>query len=159
GMSEMTGQPGVILTSAGPGFLAALTAVATVRAMELPLIFLSGASPIKNSGYGNFQELDQATISRTFCKASLKAETVESIPTILSKAWRLTQETIPGPVHVVLPADILLASGDPVPTVAAVYDRRPFQPSAHLQSIARHLMESHRPTLLVRPSASRGHAA
>src|ERR1043166_8131073 len=48
GMSELTGQPGVLLTSAGPGFLAALTAVATVRAMELPLMFMSGTSPVRN---------------------------------------------------------------------------------------------------------------
>src|SRR6185436_19339458 len=48
GGSELTSQPGVMLTSAGPAFLAALTGVATVKAMELPLLFLSGASPIRN---------------------------------------------------------------------------------------------------------------
>src|SRR5215471_8902131 len=65
GTSELSGQPGVLLTSAGPAFLAALTGVATVRAMELPLIFLSGASPMRNSGFGNFQELDQTTTCRS----------------------------------------------------------------------------------------------
>src|SRR5579884_48016 len=161
GMAEMTGHPGVLLTSAGPAFLAALTGVAVIRAMELPLIFLSGASPIHDSGYGNFQELDQATTCRSVCKASFSATNVEAIPTVLSEAWQLTLQGIPGPVHVGLPADVLLATGArvPVPNVAAVYDRRHFQASAELRGLVSILLESSRPMLIARPHAARGRAA
>src|SRR5437764_9780355 len=37
--------PGVALVSAGPGFLAALQGIGVARSMELPLLFLSGATP------------------------------------------------------------------------------------------------------------------
>jgi acetolactate synthase-1/2/3 large subunit len=140
--------------------------VATVRAMELPLIFLSGASPVRNDGYGNFQELDQASTCRSVCKASFNAATVESIPSIFGEAWALSQAGIPGPVHISLPADVLLASAEHVATVEAAvnssslrHDRRIFQPSnilGELQSIVDHLLESVRPMVIVRPAASRG---
>src|SRR5580704_12707271 len=58
GVAALSSQPGVFLTSAGPAFLAAFTGVATVRAMEFPILFLSGDSAIRNAGFGNFQELN-----------------------------------------------------------------------------------------------------
>jgi acetolactate synthase-1/2/3 large subunit len=162
GMSELTGQPGVLLTSAGPAFLAALTGVGTVRAMELPLIFLSGASPVNNSGYGNFQELDQATTCRSVCKASLNAASVESIPGILKQAWDIAQEEIPGPVHVSLPADVLLSSVDFIPAVAAIDSGRMFRlekAPGEIEVMAMYLLEAERPMVIVRPSAYRGQLA
>src|SRR5262245_64661246 len=90
GAAELTSQPGIILTSAGPAFLAALTGVGAVRAMELPLLFLSGSSPIQNSGFGNFQELDQSFVaSRAICKGSLAVSSVEVISQVLRDAWQL----------------------------------------------------------------------
>jgi acetolactate synthase-1/2/3 large subunit len=158
GMSELSGQPGVLLTSAGPAFLAALTGVATVRAMELPLIFLSGASPVKNTGFGNFQELDQATTCRSVCKASLNAASVEAIPGILKQAWDLAQKEIPGPVHVSLPADVLLAAVHFIPAVPEVGFRLENVPG-EIQAMAMHLLEAERPMVIVRPSAYRGRLA
>ena len=63
--AELTGQPGVALTSAGPGFLAGLTGVAVARSMELPLLYLSGAAPLALRNMGAFQDLDQKRIGMT----------------------------------------------------------------------------------------------
>lgn len=158
GTSELTGQPGVLLTSAGPAFLAALTGVATVRSMELPLIFLSGASPVRNSGYGNFQELDQADICRGVCKASLNAATVELIPSIFVQAWELALSDTPGPVHISLPADVLAMKGDLSDELAGPGDRSnsSLNVPEELSTIAGYLLDSERPMVICRPSASRG---
>jgi thiamine pyrophosphate-dependent acetolactate synthase large subunit-like protein len=59
----MVERPGVALVSAGPGFLAGLTGVAVAASMELPLLYLSGASPISQRGIGAFQDLDQKRIA------------------------------------------------------------------------------------------------
>jgi thiamine pyrophosphate-dependent acetolactate synthase large subunit-like protein len=159
GMSELSGRPGVILTSAGPGFLAALTGVAAVRAMELPLVFLSGDSPVRNSGCGNFQVLDQQAVCSDFCKVSLRADNVDSIPKLLHEAFARSQEGIPGPVHVSLPADLLAAASEG--TGASFADSRPAERGREvleLHTIVEHLLASERPMVVARPSAARGRA-
>src|SRR5262245_15981990 len=157
GAAELTSRPGVILTSAGPAFLAALTGVGAARAMELPLLFLSGSSPIQNSGFGNFQELDQSFVaSRAICKRSLAASSVETIPQVIRDAWYLALDGIPGPVHVSLPADVLLGKGNVVAqpstprTITVTHDARV------LDEIAALLVAAERPLIIVRPSAARG---
>src|SRR5262245_64098585 len=67
--AELSDRPGVLLVTAGPGFLAATTGVAIAKSMELPLLFLSGASATANAGAGGFQDLDQVTVARVICKA------------------------------------------------------------------------------------------
>ena len=158
GRSEITGQPGVLMTSAGPAFLAALTGVATVRAMELPLVFLSGDSPIRNAGFGTFQELNQQAVCREVCKASFKPATVDAIPGALNDAWLLSQAGIPGPVHVSLPADVLLASAETPAHPLRHSAEEIHAPSELLQSMAHLLMNARRPLVMARPAAARGRA-
>jgi acetolactate synthase-1/2/3 large subunit len=166
GFAELSDRPGVMLTSAGPAFLAALTGVATVRAMELPLVFLSGASPLKNSGFGNFQELDQAVTCSQVCKASMTTRSVDSIAGLLNEAWHLAQAGIPGPVHVSLPADILLANApdnakDPPAAAINAMPRRDLQRLHEqdlLEPVVHRLKQAQRPLVIARPAAARGRA-
>ncbi len=159
GYTEMSGKPGVILTSAGPAFLAALTGVATVRTMELPLLFLSGTNPIADSGFGTFQELDQRLTCSEVCKASFLATSVESIAVHLNQAWELAQSGIPGPVHIALPADVMLRSSDAPAISPAQYRPSPSgDVRPDLDAIAVHLHQSQRPVVIGRPAAARGRA-
>ncbi|MBA2454320.1 MAG: thiamine pyrophosphate-binding protein, partial [Chloroflexia bacterium] len=100
GWTEVTGIPGVLLVSAGPGHLAALTGVGVARSMELPMLYLSGASPVAERGLGAFQDLDQRQAARAVCKDALDVASVEAIRPTLARAWRLALSGIPGPVHV-----------------------------------------------------------
>ena len=156
GAAELTSRPGVILTSAGPAFLAALTGVGAVRAMELPLLFLSGSSPIQNSGFGNFQELDQSFVaSRTICKGSLPVSSVESIPQVIRDAWHLAMDGIPGPVHISLPADVLLRKASVTSQPLTPHAPAVTHDNRALDEIAALLVAAERPLIIVRPSAAR----
>ncbi len=158
--AELGGRPGVLLVSAGPGYLAALTGVATARSLELPLLFLSGACATTDAGAGGFQDLDQCGISRALCKAVMEASSVEQIHTTLVRAWRLAQDGVPGPVHVSLPADVLVAvsreetRGESQPPVARDI---PTDESV-LDAMAQRLRQAQRPLIIARPSAGRGAA-
>ncbi len=158
GASELTGEPGVLLTSAGPAFLAALTGVATAKTMELPLLFLSGASPLRNAGFGNFQELDQSALTAGVCKRSFLVSTVESIPAILGQAWRLASSGIPGPVHVALPADVLMAAAAGPFQSAPPPESTESADVSGLEQVASLLAAAERPMIVLRPSAARGRA-
>jgi acetolactate synthase-1/2/3 large subunit len=154
--AEMTGRPGVVLTSAGPAFLAALTGLATVASMEYPILFLSGDSPVRNDGFGNFQELDQSAICNEICRGSFRPVSVEGISGAIREAWSLARAGIPRPTHVSLPADILLAS-----STAESIPESPVPPEAppraeQLEACAERLRRARRPMVVLRPFAARG---
>lgn len=160
GWTEVTGIPGVLLVSAGPGHLAALTGVAVARSMELPMLYLSGASPVAERGLGAFQDLDQRQAARAVCKDALDVTSIDAIRPTLARAWRLAVSGIPGPVHVTLPADILTAS-------TATQQRIQIEPPAEditthqrstLTRMATALAEAERPLVIARPCAARGAA-
>src|SRR5690242_15639471 len=54
--AEIRNQPGVLLVSAGPAFVTALAGVVAAKSLEVPLLFLSGASPTSERGAGGFQD-------------------------------------------------------------------------------------------------------
>ena len=153
--AEVTGGVGVALVSAGPGFLASLTGVAVARSMELPLLLLSGAAPAAGQGHGAFQDLDQASAARVACKDSLDARAIGGIAATLSAAWKLAQEGVPGPVHVSLPADALLARTSAVAAQPMTQSAAAEAPTG-LREIAARLSRAERPAIIVRPSAARG---
>jgi acetolactate synthase-1/2/3 large subunit len=157
--------PGVVLVTAGPGYLAALPGIATASNMEVPLLLLSGATATSDAGAGGFQDMDQAAIGRAICKAAMSVSSVESIRAVVTEAWRLAQSSVPGPVLVCLPADLLLAecSGEP----AADYTTRAVASSALdkivedeliLNAMASRLKQAARPLVVARPAAARGAA-
>jgi acetolactate synthase-1/2/3 large subunit len=160
--AAMRDAPGVALVSAAPAFLAALPGVATCRHMELPLLFLSGAGRTAEVGMGGFQDFDYASVARTVCKASLKVTDAAEVRRVLIRAWQLAQSPVPGPVHVSLPVDALLAATNDE-TGPGVGDE-PASPrltaadEAALVDIAARLSTAARPVIVARPSAARGPA-
>src|SRR5262249_52427993 len=56
GFARMTGKPGVVFTTAGPGALNALTGVACAQAGQSSVMLVSGQNPTAFSGMGALQE-------------------------------------------------------------------------------------------------------
>jgi acetolactate synthase-1/2/3 large subunit len=161
GYAEISGTPGVVLTSAGPAFLASLQGIGIANSMELPLLFLSGASPLRQRGMGAFQDLDQITIASSVCKASSEIESVERAAPTIAHAFRLAAAGIPGVVHVAMPADVLtgtsarpLPAGDATPPLRLSVEQR-----TTLGQMAQRLATAQRPAIIARPAAARGQAA
>lgn len=150
----------VALTSAGPGFLAAMQGAAGAAAMEAPVLFLSGASPVAQRGRGAFQEVDQATIAGAVCRKSLEIGRPEVARRVTIEAARLAMAGVSGPVHVAMPNDVLGGpiAGDEAPVP---HDVRPMlRPDLRvgLMTIANRLSKARRPAIVARPSAARGAA-
>jgi thiamine pyrophosphate-dependent acetolactate synthase large subunit-like protein len=158
--AELSDRPGVLLVTAGPGFLAATIGVATAKSMELPLLFLSGASATSDAGAGGFQDLDQGGVARVTCKATMQVSSIEVIRTTLTNAWQLAQSSIPGPVHVSLPSDVLSAVSPEMPRVQKQSPAAEFaiRDESTLKAMAERLMQAKRPLIIARQSAGRGAA-
>ena len=164
GWSEVTGDIGVALVAGGPGFLASLTGTAVTATMELPVLLLSGGPPSTGDRPGAFQYLDQATIASKVCKGTHKLMRLETIEEDLARAADEAQSGIPGPVHVMIPADVAAQGANRIGSVIATLSR--VQTAAPLASneerllakIADGLASARRPVVIVRPSAARGSA-
>lgn len=100
---RLTGQPGVALVTAGPGFANTLTGLYVATISESPLVLLSGCAPMGQHAKGAFQAMAQAEIASHVSKASWTAESPAGLPNDIRKALDIATSGRPGPVHIALP--------------------------------------------------------
>jgi acetolactate synthase-1/2/3 large subunit len=110
--AQLTDGIGVALVTAGPGLASAMGPMFTSMMSESPVLLLSGDSPIAQDGAGAFQELDQTAISAPLTKASKRPLTADSLGNDLAEVINLACSGRPGPVHLALPVDLLMATAE-----------------------------------------------
>lgn len=107
---RLTGKPGVVLVTAGPGATNSLTGVAQAYMAASPMVHISGAVP-SNASFESFHGVDRPDfLVRMFAevtKWSVAVERAEDIPDVLSRAFAIATSGRPGPVHVEIPQDII----------------------------------------------------
>ena len=86
--AQLTGQVGVALVTAAPGFANALGPLYSARASESPVLLLSGAAPIAQDGMGAFQELAQAEMAVPVTKLSFRAASGATLASDTKSALR-----------------------------------------------------------------------
>ncbi|WP_274425265.1 thiamine pyrophosphate-binding protein [Chelativorans sp. YIM 93263] len=107
--AQLTGEIGVALVTAAPGFANALSPLYSARAAESPVLLLSGDSPVEQDGNGAFQELQQNAVAAPLVKASLRPLKARDLAPMTAQAIRLSRSGRKGPVHMALPFDALNA--------------------------------------------------
>ena len=158
--AQATGELGVALIPAAPGFANALGAVYCARQSESPVLILSGDSPVGRDGDGAFQELDQAAIVAPLVKETLRPRRAGDVGSMVARLARAAVSGRPGPVLMALPFDVLNASAKPsdLPAAEAFFPHGlPAAPEA-LDAIAAGLAAASRPLVITGPAlnATRG---
>ncbi len=106
-VSRLSGTPGVVAVTAGPGVTNTITAVKNASLAQSPLIVLGGAAATILKGRGSLQDINQKSVMKSVCKWCITINRVRDIVPILEEAFRRSQEGVPGPVFVECPIDIL----------------------------------------------------
>lgn len=106
----LTGLPGVCLVVGGPGVLHAIPGIGNASANHLPLLLIAGSSETHQTNKGAFQELDQVSYLAPHTKLSGRPSSLETLPSLLEKAYRTAYFGRPGPTYVDLPADFIQGS-------------------------------------------------
>ena len=155
--AQITGEIGVALVTAGPGFGNALSALFSARHSESPVLLLSGDSPVSADGNGAFQELAQLDVARPLVKTSRRPVRVEQLGHDTAAAIACARSGRPGPVHVALPFDVLnAAAGDSCRAGTAVLDRRPRALAGPIAAdIVGRIARAKRPVVLTGPCMNR----
>jgi acetolactate synthase-like protein len=106
-VARLTGRPGVVAVTAGPGLTNSLTALKNAQMAQSPLVLIGGAAPTALQGRGALQDIDQMAVIRPHVKWAGKVRRVKNLIPVLETAFRIAQEGIPGPVFVETPIDLL----------------------------------------------------
>lgn len=159
--AQLTGEVGVALVTAAPGFANAVGALYTAGLNESPVLLLSGDSPVTQDGQGAFQELDQVSVSAPLTKMSLRATRIATIDQDCARALRVARSGRPGPVHLALPFDTLSNARDnPLSTATTVDVAAPMQPSPEaVAQIATAIASAERPLVIAGPLLNQTRAA
>ena len=106
-VSRLTGIPGVVTVTAGPGLTNTITAVRNACLAQSPLVLLGGAAATVLKGRGALQDIDQMALMKPNVKWAAGITKVREIVPTLEKAFAIAQDGVPGPVFVECPIDTL----------------------------------------------------
>jgi acetolactate synthase-1/2/3 large subunit len=106
-MHSMTGIPGVVLVSRGPGATNVSIAVHMAEQDAVPLIVIIGQIAREEKYRFVFQEMDYAQVFGSFSKGVFELTDAGRLPEMLPRAFRLALEGVQGPVILPVPEDML----------------------------------------------------
>jgi acetolactate synthase I/II/III large subunit len=122
GYARITGTPGILNVTTGPGSINALNGVFGAWTDSIPMLVLSGQVKRETcmSTYGltdlrqlGDQEVDIIRMVRGITKYAMQITEPESVAWHLERAWYLAQNGRPGPCWLDIPVDVQSAQIDP----------------------------------------------
>lgn len=144
GYARVTGRPGVVLATSGPGATNLVTGIATAYMDSVPLVLITGqvASPL--IGTDAFQEADIFGITLPITKHNYLVTHLADLPRIMKEAFYLATSGRCGPVLIDLPKDIQQEEGEfrypkdvQIPGYNPTYDGHPGQINRAIKALAR----------------------
>jgi acetolactate synthase-1/2/3 large subunit len=126
--ARLTGRPGVVVVTAGPGVTDVVTAVANAHMDAVPMVVLGGRYPLAEEEMMPLQELQGVALMQSITKWVRLVREPKRIPEYIAMAFREATTGRPGPVFLELPVDVLTAEVDD--SVVAIPQTRPQQAPA-----------------------------
>ncbi|PYZ97141.1 acetolactate synthase, large subunit, biosynthetic type [Alteribacter lacisalsi] len=111
GYARVTGKPGVVVATSGPGATNVVTGLADAMMDSLPLIVFTGQVNSSALGSDAFQEAPTLGISMPITKHSYQIQDVKDLPRIIKEAFHIAGTGRPGPVLIDVPKDLSAAKG------------------------------------------------
>jgi acetolactate synthase-1/2/3 large subunit len=145
---KLTGEPGVLLVTRGPGACNAAIGVHTAFQDSTPMIVLVGQVARHQIDREAFQEVDFRKMYAPLAKWAAQIDMAERVPELINQAFQVATSGRPGPVVLALPEDMLRERAAAVP--AGRYHSVHAHPgAADLAELRRLLATAERPILLV----------
>jgi thiamine pyrophosphate-dependent acetolactate synthase large subunit-like protein len=151
GYARVSGRPGVVITTSGPGLTNAITALATSYADSVSTLAVSPGPPRGRVGadVGWLHEVkNQQAALDAVCGRSIRVEHADDIPEVVATVFEHFVTGRPRPVHLEVPVDVL--EGEWVRRPASVRSvPGPARPArATIEAIAAAIAGAARPVVL-----------
>lgn len=113
GYVKMSKKPAIVITTGGPGVTNCISGIAAANIDSLPIIYISGRTPIFESGMGVLQEesninrmYDSVDVLANFTKKSICIQSEKSATSIIPEMFNCAIAGRMGSVHISIPVDI-----------------------------------------------------
>jgi len=106
GYARVTGKPGVVLVTSGPGATNVITPMQDALMDGTPMVVFTGQVVTGLIGSDAFQEADVIGISRACTKWNVMVKDIAELPRRINEAFEIATSGRPGPVLVDLPKDV-----------------------------------------------------
>ncbi len=151
GYARVTGRPGVVMATSGPGALNLVTGLADAKLDSLPIVAITGQVPTKVIGTDAFQETPMVEVCRAITKHHYLVQNARDIARVVKEAFHIASTGRPGPVLIDVPKDVQ-NTAVPNPDYDVAMDlpgyRLPSAPSAEtVRAIVEAIEGSRRPIL------------
>ncbi|MDY0340569.1 MAG: biosynthetic-type acetolactate synthase large subunit [Coriobacteriia bacterium] len=104
--ARVTGKPGVVIVTSGPGAANTVTGIANAYMDSVPLVVITGQVATHVLGTDAFQETDITGITIPITKHNYLLDRAEDIPETMAEAFHIAGTGRPGPVLIDVPVDI-----------------------------------------------------
>src|SRR5207249_735088 len=145
---KLTGEPGVLFVTRGPGATNGAIGVHTGFQDSTPMVVSTGQVPNEFAEREAFQEIDYRRMYGQMAKWVAQIDRVERIPEYVSHAFHTAMAGRPGPVVLALPEDTLFSQAA-VADVPRYHTVRPSPSPAEVSSLRELLLKAQRPFVLI----------
>lgn len=151
---RLTGKPGVVLVTSGPGVANLATGLLTATTEGDPVIAIGGNVGRQMKLKASHQNVDNAKLLDPVTKSSVEVGAVSAIPEAIANAFRLSLQGHKGACFISLPQDISLET-TPATPIFPIQERISICASSEdLQSIANRINQTKFPVLLLGEESS-----
>ncbi|WP_125123639.1 acetolactate synthase large subunit [Bacillus amyloliquefaciens] len=112
GYARVSGKPGVVIATSGPGATNLVTGLADAMIDSLPLVVFTGQVATSVIGSDAFQEADILGITMPITKHSYQVRCPEDLPRVIKEAFHIATTGRPGPVLIDIPKDVASFEGE-----------------------------------------------
>ena len=105
--AKLTGRPGVVFVTRGPGAANASAGVHVAQQDSTPLVLFAGQVERAACGRDAFQEVDFQAFYGGMAKSVAEVANAEHLPSFAANAFRIAMSGRPGPCVLALPEDML----------------------------------------------------
>ncbi|AWC32121.1 acetolactate synthase catalytic subunit [Bacillus cytotoxicus] len=112
GYARITGNPGVVIATSGPGATNVITGLADAMIDSLPLVVFTGQVATTLIGSDAFQEADIMGLTMPVTKHNYQVRKASDLPRIIKEAFHIAKTGRPGPVVIDLPKNMVMEEGE-----------------------------------------------
>ncbi len=151
GYARTSGKPGVCFIITGPGMTNITTAMGQAYADSIPMLVISSVQSRSQlgGGRGKLHELPaQGALVAGVAAFSHTLMSAAELPSVLARAFALSQAGRPRPVHIEIPLDVLVENADDLLDSQPVFVSRAGPAPAAIKQMANLLASAKRPLIL-----------
>lgn len=163
GYARITGRPGVVIATSGPGATNLVTGITDAMMDSLPLVVFTGQVARSVIGTDAFQEADVMAITTPITKHNYQVQSITDLPRIVKEAFHIASTGRPGPVLVDIPKDISAGALTKKPKEACI-DLPGYQPTTkpnplQIKKLADSIAKAKKPVVLAGAGVLHGKAS